>query len=98
MKLYSRNRLLQDYPAVAGALARLPIHDVIFDGEAAWNSASRIAYHVFDILWLNGRSLMPLPLNERRALLNSFALRAPLAHVARKRASGFGKTTRISKI
>jgi len=54
---------------------------VIFDGEAAWDSASRIAYHVFDILWLEGRSVMHLPLDERRALLKDFRLRAPLAHV-----------------
>jgi bifunctional non-homologous end joining protein LigD len=81
VKLYSRNRLLQHYPAVADAIANLPVHDVILDGEAAWNSASRVAYHVFDILWLDGRSLMPLPLDARRALLHACALRAPLAHV-----------------
>jgi ATP-dependent DNA ligase len=81
VKLYSRNRLLQHYPAVAAAIANLPVHDVILDGEAAWDSSSRIAYHVFDILWLEGRSLMQLPLDARRALLNDFRLGAPLAHV-----------------
>src|SRR5215813_10844437 len=53
VKLYSRNRLLRHYPAVAEAIAELPVHDVIFDGEAAWDPGSRIAYHVFDILWLD---------------------------------------------
>jgi ATP-dependent DNA ligase len=81
VKLYSRNRLLQHYPAVADAISRLPIHDVILDGEAAWDSTSRIAYHVFDILWLDGRSVMSLPLDERRAVLKNFRFRAPLAHV-----------------
>jgi bifunctional non-homologous end joining protein LigD len=81
VKLYSRNRLLQHYPAVAEAISKLPVREVILDGEAAWDSASRIAYHVFDILWLEGRSVMPLPLDARRALLKDIPLRAPLAHV-----------------
>ena len=81
VKLYSRNRLPQHYPAVAEAIANLPVHDAILDGEAAWDAASRIAYHVFDILWLDGHSVMPLPLDARRALLKRFTLRAPLAHV-----------------
>jgi ATP-dependent DNA ligase len=81
VKLYSRNRLLQHYPAVAEAISMLPVREVILDGEAAWDSASRIAYHVFDILWLEGRSVMSLPLDARRALLKDIPLRAPLAHV-----------------
>jgi ATP-dependent DNA ligase len=79
--LYSRNRLVQHYPAVAEAIADLPVHDVILDGEAAWDSTSRIGYHVFDILWLDGRSVMLLPLDNRRALLKKLPLHAPLAHV-----------------
>jgi ATP-dependent DNA ligase len=81
VKLYSRNRLLQDYPAVAEAIARLPVREVILDGEAAWDPSSRVGYHVFDILWLDGRSVMSLPLDERRALLKDFVFRSPLAHV-----------------
>lgn len=30
----------------------------------------RVVYYVFDILWLNGYSLMHLPLNERKAILS----------------------------
>jgi ATP-dependent DNA ligase len=81
VKLYSRNRLLQDYPSVAAAIAQVPVHDVILDGEAAWDPSSRIAYHVFDILWLNGRPLISAPLEERRTLLKSLPLSTPLARV-----------------
>jgi ATP-dependent DNA ligase len=82
VRLYSRNHLLQDYPSVARAIAQLPVHDVVLDGEAAWDPGSRIAYHVFDILWLEGRSVMSLALDARRALLKDFAFSAPLARVS----------------
>jgi bifunctional non-homologous end joining protein LigD len=81
VKLYSRNRLPQHYPAVTEAIRRLPVRDAILDGEAAWDPGSRVVYHVFDILWLDGRSLMALALDNRRALLKGLPLRAPLAHV-----------------
>src|SRR5215831_12579418 len=61
IKLYSRNRLLQHYPAVADAIANLPVQNLILDGEAAWDPSSRVAYHVFDILWHDDRSVMELP-------------------------------------
>ena len=81
VKLYSRNRLPQHYPAVAAAIAELPFQELILDGEAAWEASSRVAYHVFDILWLDGRSMMALPLESRRGLLQDLPLHAPLAHV-----------------
>ena len=82
VKLYSRNRLPQQYPTVVEAIAHLPVHDVILDGEAARDPSSRVAYHVFDILWLNGSSVTQLPLETRRALLRELPLRAPLARVS----------------
>jgi ATP-dependent DNA ligase len=82
VRLLSRNRLPQDYPSVRRAIAELPPHDVILDGEAAWDPGSRVAYHVFDILWLDGRNVTTLPLEDRRALLKTLPLRAPLARVA----------------
>jgi ATP-dependent DNA ligase len=82
VRLLSRNRLPQDYPSVRQAIAELPPRDVILDGEAAWDPGSRVAYHVFDVLWLEGRSVTSLPLEERRALLKSLPLSAPLARVA----------------
>ena len=54
--------------AVAEAIASLPVDDVILDGEVTWDGHG--AYHVFDILWLDGRDVTPLPLEERRALLS----------------------------
>jgi ATP-dependent DNA ligase len=82
VNLYSRNRLPQHYPAVAEAIARLPVRNVILDGEASWDSTSRIAYHVFDLLWIDGQSVMTLPLDDRRALLQDLPLRPPLGRVS----------------
>jgi ATP-dependent DNA ligase len=82
VRLLSRNRLPQDYPTVRQAIAALPVRDVILDGEAAWDPRSRVAYHVFDILWLEGRSVTSLALEERRGLLKALPLRPPLARVA----------------
>ena len=36
VRLLSRNRLPQNIPAVAEAIANLPVHDVILDGEVTW--------------------------------------------------------------
>jgi bifunctional non-homologous end joining protein LigD len=80
VRLFSRNQLPQHYPAVADAIAALPLDEVILDGEVDWGDRN-VGYHVFDILWLNGRDLMPLPLIERRAILNGLVLRPPLRAV-----------------
>jgi ATP-dependent DNA ligase len=85
VRLSSRTRRPLEYPSVRQAVARLPVHDVILDGEAAWDAGSRVAYHVFDILWLDGRSTTALPLSERRALLATLPLVAPLGRVAELR-------------
>jgi DNA ligase D-like protein (predicted ligase) len=86
VRLLSRNRLSQNgaYPSVVAAIASLPVHDLILDGEATgvWGRQGRAAYHVFDILWLVGRDVMSLPLDARRALLNELPLRSPLERVA----------------
>ena len=74
--LYSRNRLPQHLPAVAAAVAALPADELILDGEMSWDGRS--AYHVFDILWLNGRAVTGLPLQDRRALLATLPLKPPL--------------------
>jgi bifunctional non-homologous end joining protein LigD len=79
VQLYSRNRLPQHMPAVARAVAALPVSEVILDGEVTWDGES--AYHVFDILWLDGRAVATLALEERRSLLSALPLRRPLRHV-----------------
>jgi bifunctional non-homologous end joining protein LigD len=81
VRLFSRNRLPQNYPAVASAIAQLPVDDAIFDGEAAWDSSSRVAYHVFDVLWIDGRDVTMLPIEERRTILERLPLEAPLGRV-----------------
>ncbi len=85
VQLFSRNRLLQNraYPSVVDAMAALPVHGVILDGEATgvWGKAGKAAFHVFDILWLEGRDLTALPLDERRARLETLPFRSPLQRV-----------------
>src|ERR671910_2327233 len=75
VRLYSRNRLPQDLPVLAKAIARLPVHDAILDGEVTWDGRS--GYHVFDVLWLNGRAVTSVPLEDRRALLAALPFAAP---------------------
>jgi ATP-dependent DNA ligase len=79
IRLYSRNRLPQHLPAIENAVAKLPVRDVILDGEVAWDGKS--GYHVFDILWMNGKPVTALPLEERRALLKTLPFTPPLRRV-----------------
>ncbi len=79
VRLYSRNKLPQNLPAIAKAIAKLPVDDVILDGEVEWDGHS--GYHVFDILWINGRAVTSLPLEERRALLKSLPFSGPMRRV-----------------
>lgn len=79
VELYSRNRLPQHLPTFVSAIARLPVHEVILDGEVTWDGVS--GYHVFDILWLNGRAVTELPLEDRRALLQGLPFEPPMQRV-----------------
>jgi bifunctional non-homologous end joining protein LigD len=79
VELFSRNRLPQNMPAVARAIAALPVRDAIFDGEITWGDGA--AYHVFDVMWLDGRSVTDLPIEERLALLRGLPFDAPLRRV-----------------
>jgi bifunctional non-homologous end joining protein LigD len=62
--------------------AELPRRELILDGEIVaidgdgrvrfWDlmrSEGHVAYAVFDLLWVNGRDLRPLPLSERKKRL-----------------------------
>jgi bifunctional non-homologous end joining protein LigD len=75
VKLYSRNRLEQNLPRVAEAVAGLPVRDAILDGEIAGG-----AYYVFDVMWLDGR-VTDRPLEERRTLLANLPFRGPMTRV-----------------
>jgi len=79
VRLYSRNRLPQHVPALADAIAGLPVDQLILDGEVTWDRQS--GYHVFDVLWHGDRSVTSLPLVERQALLAALPLGAPLHRV-----------------
>src|ERR1041385_4447126 len=61
VRLYSRNRLPQNLPTGAKAVADRPATQLILDGEAIW-SPDEGGYHVFDILWIDGRDVTKLPL------------------------------------
>jgi bifunctional non-homologous end joining protein LigD len=79
VQVYSRNRLPQHLPEVVRAVADLPVDEVILDGEVTWDGRS--GYHVFDVLWLNGRPVTALPLEDRRALLQALPFETPLRRV-----------------
>jgi ATP-dependent DNA ligase len=88
VRLFSRNRLPQNCPSIAEAVANLPAAELILDGEATWGSwnplgadTGSILYHVFDIMWLDGRDVTTSPLEERRSLLSWLPLRPPLQRV-----------------
>ena len=77
VNLFSRNHLLQHHPSISAAVGALDVDQTILDGEVDWGGRT-VEYHVFDILWLNGRNLMPLPFIERRACLHRLNLKHPL--------------------
>ena len=81
VRLFSRNRLLQHIPSVQRAIAELDVREAILDGEVTWG-AGTVTYHVFDVMWLDGRDLRSLPFEGRREILAGLPLRAPLQRVA----------------
>lgn len=80
VQLFSRNHLPQDLPAIQHAIERIPHHELILDGEITW-PAGKVEYHVFDIMWLDGRNVTTLPLEERRELLAQMPFEEPLHRV-----------------
>jgi len=84
--LFSRNRLSLDssYPAVVEAIAALPHDELILDGEATagWERMEGADFHVFDVLWIDGRDLRSRPLLERREHLAALPFRPPVGRVA----------------
>jgi bifunctional non-homologous end joining protein LigD len=80
VRLLSRNRLPQHLPAIAAAVRALPPHEMILDGELTWGAQSN-GYHVFDVMWLDGRDLTSVPIEDRRAALATLPLCPPLHSV-----------------
>lgn len=80
VQLFSRNHLPQNLPAISKAIQKLPHDELILDGEMTWPGGS-VSYYVFDILWLDGRDLRKLPLEERLAFLQQLPLSGPLRRV-----------------
>jgi bifunctional non-homologous end joining protein LigD len=81
IRLFSRNRLPQHLPAVSDALGKLPANEIIFDGEVTW-IGGLVAYHVFDVIWLDGQALVSMTLDARKSLLAAIPLVPPLHHVS----------------
>ena len=79
IRLYSRNHLPQNIPAISQAIAKLPQRQLILDGEITWHGP--LNYDVFDIMWIDGRDLRSSPIEERQALLSRLPLSPPLQHV-----------------
>ena len=80
VQLFSRNHLPQNNAAVSEAIQNLPHDELILDGEITW-PGGRTSYDVFDIMWLDGRDLRKLPLEERLAILKQLPLTGPLHRV-----------------
>jgi bifunctional non-homologous end joining protein LigD len=88
VRLLTRNKLQRNesYPEIAAAIAALPVHDVILDGEATGRWEERevaVGYHVFDVLWLEGVDVTTQPLDARRTLLCAQTFAPPLYLVER---------------
>lgn len=88
--LYSKAGLsfAKKFPQVVESLQILPV-PMVLDGEIT-NERGKVIYHVFDILYLDGRDLRDLPLRERKKILaKAFAKNA---HVQQVPAGGRGAT------
>jgi bifunctional non-homologous end joining protein LigD len=94
MAMWSRNELdlTGRFPAVAAAVSKLKLAEVVLDGEIValdekgaprfqllqqGEHRERIAF--FDVLWLDGEDLRKRPYLERRAILEKLLRRAPAA-------------------
>ena len=80
VQLFSRNHLPQNVPLVSDAIRKLPHDELILDGEITW-PGGKTGYHIFDVMWIDGRDLRQLPLEQRLALLKQLPLTGPLHRV-----------------
>jgi bifunctional non-homologous end joining protein LigD len=61
-----------------------------FGALQTWRSEAdgELVYYVFDILWLNGEDLMPLPLSKRREILEQIKLDTDIIRLSRLFSAG----------
>jgi bifunctional non-homologous end joining protein LigD len=94
VRLWSRNLrdVTAQYPSIAAAVGRVHARRATLDGEMValdengrpsfqalhHQTPSALVYYVFDILELNGRSLMDAPLEERRRHLPALMSETPV--------------------
>ena len=93
VRLFSRNRLPQDIPSLAAG-DRQPARRRGRSSTARSPGIGAGAYHVFDIMWLDGRDVTSLPLDERRALLDALPLRPPWSAWRRSTTAARGSARR----
>jgi bifunctional non-homologous end joining protein LigD len=64
-----------------------------------WRSEAdgELKFYVFDVLWLNGYSLMALPLTERRALLPAILPEHPVLHISQAFDAGGAEFLEVAK-
>jgi bifunctional non-homologous end joining protein LigD len=87
-------KLMRRFDPLAMKLARaLDVRNAILDGEilvmgesgpdfrALFFNRREPAYAAFDLLWLNGRDLRPLPLWRRKNALHKLVSRTPVGYV-----------------
>lgn len=85
---------MRRFDALADSLARaLKVRSAILDGEllvmgdhgpdfyALFYNRRAPAYAAFDLLWLNGRDLRPLPLWRRKKALHQLIAQTPIGYV-----------------
>jgi hypothetical protein len=58
------NRLPQNIPSVANAISKLPNKELILDGEMTWDRGQVNLFTYLTFLWIDGRSVTSLPLEE----------------------------------
>jgi bifunctional non-homologous end joining protein LigD len=92
--LSKSKRPMPRFKELADLLARsMRIDDAIFDGEivvmtdtgpdfnALFAARGEPAYAAFDLLWLNGTDLRPLPFHKRKTKLRKVTRKGPIAYV-----------------
>jgi bifunctional non-homologous end joining protein LigD len=92
--LSKSKRPMPRFKELADLLARsMRLDDAIFDGEivvmtdtgpdfhALFAARGEPAYAAFDLLWLNGTDLRPLPFHKRKRQLRKVTRKGPIAYV-----------------